>query len=965
MKRITFSMLVYLISIVSVFAQNAADILNKAYENFKVDYKLGVKESIFTKEIDNISTIVSIGKYKHPLGFAQIEVHQTSPIKVLICVPESVSTSSSKIAYKWYDFEFDGTNFKQSNNPVLYGVEKKTDYLPKDFLYKNFAFEDVYEVEITNPLECSTPPHWMPILLNGNSFETIHKKMNSTNRQEREDGFQLIKNAKPSKKDEITNRAEKKWQSVTLRGFIEDSHFPIEDGDASMDHYAGFREHDGDCTTCQEYQIFEQPEDRLDDFLDLDIVDAIKPDFEVKTATPSECPGMDWNMHILPDNAYKYLVSQAHNSEISNGKKTIEVEISHFAIPYAYNLTDITYTNGLPVINDIDKLYPKKGEWLQAIGRWTVDCGHYEDNRDLPAEIHPPELLVSQYFKKAENKTLAKVVLTGAAKPTNKLKFVIFPPPRQSPTSVLKYEVKIYDSYKNFSTATFKPSGSAKANSNYYLEGEVSATGDQGNDDIELNCRGLVAMSSKRQYAAEVYCWWEDAPMATVNYTLKTRESNPIKSSVFYKNSMELATDELNVKYIKKSNGQQTVPLSSAPNFIDWLKIRPAGSGWDFLGQNAPKLINDLQNKEIRNIEIIGVERNYGVAALNQNSPLIKAIDTPLLSLNGIGLPNTTSKYNQNNSVCKVLETEGFKAGFFDSENEFHFGVKNNGMGLKEEIVAFCQLSRIDIENFKEHMTSCPTQNPLLSPNPFKEETKAITNEIMKEELINGAGEFDISRSKNGDLINRTDNFNRNAIDRTLGEFGKGNTDEILKYKRAKHEIGLINKIGKAGSRANDAGNIREFRQTVYNKIGEGVQGAKIKVSLLAGNKEIGFYPIDNGIETTTDEFGMVSIKISAGSVSEDIYLGFEVLENGKNKEYKPTRIIGPVLFYPSISRDDQNKTPNYSISIAPNPDKARKIIEKSQKKKYNDAIYAILKQAKGKTYTQTKNIFKANNKKK
>lgn len=955
MKKNILSILGFLISTMGLFAQNSAEIVNKAYENFKVDYKLGAKESIVTKDLDNISVVVAIGKYKHPLGFAQIEVHQTNPIKVLISVPESANTSSSKIAYKWYDYEFDGTNFKQSNNPVLYGVEKNTDYLPKDFLWKNYAFEDDYNKnEVGNPLECSTPPHWMPILLNGNSFETIHKKMNSTNRQEREEGFQLIKNAKPSKKDEITKRAEKKWQSVTLRGFIVDSHYPPAPfGDFSLDHYADFRKN-GDCATCFEFQTTEQF-DFNNIIEDLDLVPLI-------TLNTQECPGLDWNMHVLPDNSYKYLASQAKD----NKTKKVEVEISDFAIPKAFTQEDIKFINGNITIDNTKRLYPKKGEWLQTTGRWAIDCGHKEGD-DLPAEIHPPELLVSQYFKKAENKTLAKVVLTGAAKPGNKLKFVIFPPPRQSPTSVLKFEVKTYDSYENFSTATFKLSGSAKPNSNYYLEGEITATGDKGNDDIELNCRGLVAMSSKRQYAAEVYCWWEDAPMATVNYTLKTREGNYIKSRVFYKNSMELATDELNVRYAKKSNEQLTVPLSAAPNFIDWLKIRPAGSGWDFLGQNAPKLVNDLQNKEIRNIEIIGVKRNYGVVALNQNSPLIKAIDTPLLSLNNIGLlsRNVAGKYNQNNSVCKVLEAEGFKAGFFDSENEFDFGVKNNGMGLKEEIIAFCQLSRIDIENFKENMPSCPILNPLISPDPFKEETKKITDEIMKESLINGAGELDITRSKNNGLIDKLDNFNRNTIDRTLGEFSRGNTDEMLKYKRAKQGIGLINKIGKAGSRANSASNINEFRQVVYNKIGEGIQGAKIKVSLLAGNKEIGFYPIGNGLETTTDEFGMVSIKISAGSVSEDIYLGFEVLENGKNKEYKPTRIIGPVLFYPSISRDDQMKTPNYSISIAPNPDKGRKIIEKSQKKKYNDAIYAVLKQVKGKTYTQTKNIFKAYNKKK
>src|SRR5262249_52608010 len=129
-------------------------------------------------------------------------------------------------------------------------------------------------------------------------------------------------------------------------------------------------------------------------------------------------PGMDWDVLMQPDPDVGYLASWAtrvakeqEKGDIARNEEfdfAMEMEISHFAVPPAYR--------------------PQTGDWLQAIGRWVIDCGHPDypanpsnpnslysknadyrqavdrlgrqrgDLHDLPeakTELHPPELLVS------------------------------------------------------------------------------------------------------------------------------------------------------------------------------------------------------------------------------------------------------------------------------------------------------------------------------------------------------------------------------------------------------------------------------------------------------------------------------------------------------------------------------------------------------------------------------------------
>src|SRR5262245_20291315 len=233
-------------------------------------------------------------------------------------------------AHLWYEFVVDGQNkLKPNPNPHLLSTAYPWWWTSNG----TFGDTDPWSVDESYDLiPGDDPPHWSPIFVVDNVGDSA--QWDACKRVHDWMNGVVTGGADPIKAarptgQDLTDRAKKSWPTFTLRGVLDNA--DMAGGDWLGDHSFTFMDADGDVQT------------GLGDV------------------------GVDWDMSVSCDNDVWYL-----SSNVRSGSLQVEIE--------AWSIGPNDYL-------------PKTGTYLQALGRWVIDCGHSDPQGQFWAEIHPPELL--------------------------------------------------------------------------------------------------------------------------------------------------------------------------------------------------------------------------------------------------------------------------------------------------------------------------------------------------------------------------------------------------------------------------------------------------------------------------------------------------------------------------------------------------------------------------------------------
>ena len=572
-------------------------------------------------------------------GIASMELDSTAPTsspRVWVAVPR-LNAQNQVAAHQWFEFYYD----RQFG--WITPTERVQDPPPErfqPFLQNpgNWNHNEQYYSEMV--LRGEDPPHWSPILTHDETprIGDVHSDMQYAYTQSRgQSRFNPVR--KTLEDQDLTDRAMLSWQSVKLCGVNESAGWPS--GDLGADHTTDYNNGE------------EAPSGGWSEETD-----------------PASFSGMDWDMTVIPDEAYNYLCSPA--------RPTLKVEIEHFAILNAPIFTPRW-----------DEYFPLSGQWVQVVGRWVTDNGHPEpvDNPNLIngfyTEIHPPELMVATRAPETTWTTSdlgveARVVVTGAWQ-GEQLTFVVNPPARPSPTARLKWDIYRTQGELGYAPGfdrkdkcnlTLEPRGTPGNPS--YLLAKVNRTGSA--TIIRYNS-GMVGMSGSRGMRCIIRCWWED-PTASVSGRLLAG-NQPIRGAyMFYR------PDEPNQGWQIVSvddQGRYSLPRMQKQKGY-WL--RPASSGWNF--KDVPRLVTLNQASTTLDFQATRIETQLSTAtrtALQHAGRCILQLREPT------GTPAPTPQEIALNTLRSMLIV---------MEDPSHsFGVWDNKLGYSEQGRVHLQLHRM------------------------------------------------------------------------------------------------------------------------------------------------------------------------------------------------------------------------------------------------------------------------------
>lgn len=520
---------------------------------------------------------------------ASIEVVQTGPQPVIfVCVPRQIPEGGGVYANQW--FEYTIYQGRLAPPPVL----DRDQYAPPDVtppaLTDSGAWAGYDQYDLAEAINCNnSPAHWTPILIDSDAtwIQKIHRlmQMQGTHSQALQE-LNIARDA--AKNQDLRERTMQAWQSVKLCGLLQKAE--LSGGDLAGDHTSWY--HDGtNIPFSADFWVMGEITDYSD-------------------------PGMDFDMRIAPDPAYAYLAYPYESC--------VRGEIEQFALvppslwPGSRDQWQSNY-------------WPRKGEWLQTIGRWVTDNGHPEEVSSEAAtdncisgdgvypcdakngfytEIHPPELLVSSQTIN-EFTSEARVIVTGAWR-GSEMRFVVNPPPRPSAEAVLRWKVVKLDrttegyDRKDGTDLEFIPKG--RNNNPNHLEVVVRKTAN-GPGTIRA-CNGAVGLYQDRGLHAIIRCEWADR-YARVTGSVSAGARPAPDAYVFWRDAnMENST----WRYVKTNNlGQYTIgylPMESS------LWVRPAGSRLDFHNVPVKVVLGKNQNERRLDFEGASVPRSETPADL-------------------------------------------------------------------------------------------------------------------------------------------------------------------------------------------------------------------------------------------------------------------------------------------------------------------------------------------------------------
>ncbi len=490
---------------------------------------------------------------------------------------------STPLNYYWYEYELlpDGT-FVPVKQPLMAfspypTADGSIDVLrkPDDWAGPYHNSYDTETVIVQNLFQWRDgPPHWSPVLLAGltPSGPDLHDAMQDLHAGDRAKAVNWLNTvARPQNQPGCTGthfkvdvdyvigsstvyqqdfprgyteRAMKQWEPVTLRGVILLAHYPDPPGDFVLDHTDGYS--DG----------HRAPHRTLSDVLSDSIFSItnfhLPGESDFAWSDPA-WPRLDWDMHVLADPDVNYLTSEV--------RRDVGVEIEHFALE-----SDA---------GDRQRFFPQSYEWLQATGRWAVDCGH-----EKYTEIHPAEMLVSS-APAAEGGVRAKVLATGAwiGEP---LSFVVYPPPRGSVADSMDFSVE--DKTEVGCHLEVTPWPKVAPN---HLVCTITST---NSDSPLIYYTGMVGMTPQRRLQAVVKCAWR-RPMANVHGTVTAGPANqPARGAAVYYRSAMNGPESYGIGWSSVPTRDDGSFSLTVPAGSYW--IRPAGPGYDFSGVPASALFS-------------------------------------------------------------------------------------------------------------------------------------------------------------------------------------------------------------------------------------------------------------------------------------------------------------------------------------------------------------------------------------
>lgn len=452
-------------------------------------------------------------------------------------------------AYQWFEYTWDksgnvtqpgvGTSpYPPRKDPSAPGAYKPPEW---PYIADQFAPPDKPLPLLNNvkdwchdheysPVSVVDDTHWSPILVGSGSTDGLY-------------GLHHLFQSDPAtsvgvsrgvvKTKDLDEWAMSKWTTVTLRGIVTSS--DIAGGDFGTHHTCGYIGDDFSRVDIGMWYCFKPGAD-------------LRLGYDNDAPTPGcvDCPGIDWDMRVQADGAYRYLVSVVRDRKLDSDE-SVQVEIEEFAVRP-------------------DKFKPEVGEWVQVAGRWTVDCGHRDDIGDFKTEIHPFELLVRTLPPKG-HVTKAHVLVTGAWL-GGTTKFVVNPPARPSATSVLKY--KVGEDWSKGAKLTIKAVPETNPN---HLVGTITKTaGFKGPQRWDV---GMVHMHNIG-YKGTVVAWWDET-LAKVKGRVMAG-STPARGAVVFYRDAAVANATWDVAVVDKAGNYEIPELPK--NATYWL--RPAGSGWNF-----------------------------------------------------------------------------------------------------------------------------------------------------------------------------------------------------------------------------------------------------------------------------------------------------------------------------------------------------------------------------------------------
>lgn len=405
-------------------------------------------------------------------------------------LPPAIGTASSGTGgfFAFQNFSVENNNYKSSievsgncNNGKIYlgWMDINANLQPKWYEYSyancdgNFSFKFLPESNLKSPTypyymsvfhnttnERPRPtgawceyddydawyiPHWSPIIDGKHDIiDDLHTAYSNSQASDVQD---YLNAAKPKNGEDLEDRTLTGWESVTLRGIVQSADHPY--GDLDVDHLKACKETYGGIPA-----------------------EIVYPE-----------KGADWDMYIKPDPDMGYLATDAK-------KTTVGCEIEDWTL------------------RDDNHVYrPKAGDYLQTIGKWSIDCGHALNN-DLNngffTEIHPPEILVSSKY--AAGVTNVKVLGTGAFK-NNSHSFVVWPGPRPSANHELRYE--LFDEQKQ--NMSLEISAVPAQNPNH-LVCRLLRT---GGDALQIDDEGVVYQRCEVIYKAKIKAYWKRKLLST------------------------------------------------------------------------------------------------------------------------------------------------------------------------------------------------------------------------------------------------------------------------------------------------------------------------------------------------------------------------------------------------------------------------------------------------------------------
>ena len=606
------------------------DVYKKLKETFGMTKPLG-------PVITGTKTLAGWGMFESPNGPVSIEVHvteATDPPVIYVAVPQA-GTGDLKdfdgfwltATYHWFQYTYDATGLVPvlgdqypppgSNPPVMSAT-------------RDWCHDDTYDLEAVELDD--DPPHWSPFLIKDASYASngrisdIHKYFQRAEDQDMaKDRLTRHRNAVLAwDPEELGERSLNSWPGVTVRGLVTGADFP--GGDFGGDHTTGYIPSGED----------EAPSGGLWEESDPDVF-----------------PGMDWDVRIQPDPAYRYLAS------VTRG--TLQVEIEHFALPNDWR--------------------PRKGEWLQAEGRWVVDCGHRDDDTDdYYTEIHPPELLVTTEVLNAFG-SRARVAVTGAWLGGRKT-FVVNPPARPSPTSVLKYALDT-----TWAKAAKLSLEAVPPDDPNHLIATVRKT--DGHQPLMLHSDGRISMR-RQGYRGFVRVWWDES-LATVEGTV-TAENQPALGAFVFHRDATIANAAWRRTRVDGGGYYRIPGLAKGGSYL----FVVGGSGWDF--DKTPSTIVVDQDTKVVNFsghravvqervssELVSDSKRVAVFRPQQSEPSLGEAPAssiqPITEITQIRGPQKIQTYGMIRSMIFSVKEPGYS-----------FGVLWNHLGYPEQGVVSLHL---------------------------------------------------------------------------------------------------------------------------------------------------------------------------------------------------------------------------------------------------------------------------------